>query len=175
MEVKKKGTQWRVYKPNKSGSGAASRLEMKVVEEQREGLKGNSFLYRDGQLFWVSSPQTGTDSKGNATFAWSVSGDTQSITLKMGETDVGEVLAVLNNEKEEAGQSGGKFSGIYHQTSKGSTTFNFKKADGKGYYIRLAKKPNGGSLTEVKHTLSLGEAQVLKVLLERAIQQKYQW
>ena len=83
MEVKKKGTQWRVYKPNKSGSGAASRLEMKVVEEQREGLKGNSFVYCDVQLFWVSSPQTGTDSKGNATFAWSVSGDTQSITLKM--------------------------------------------------------------------------------------------
>ena len=175
MEVKKKGTQWRVYKPTKNGTGAASRLEMKVVEEERKSSSGSSFTYRDVQLFWVASPQTGTDSNGNAAFAWSVSGDTESITLKMGEADVGEVLAVLNNEKEEAGQTGGKFSGIYHQTVKGSTTFSFKKADGKGYYIRLARKPKGGVLTEVKHTLSLGEAQILKVLLERAVQQKYQW
>ena len=43
MEVKKKGTQWRVYKPTKNGTGAASRLEMKVVEEERKSSSGSSF------------------------------------------------------------------------------------------------------------------------------------
>ena len=63
MEVKKKGTQWRVYKPTKSGTGAASRLEMKVVEEERKSSGGSTFTYRDVQLFWVASPQTGTDER----------------------------------------------------------------------------------------------------------------
>lgn len=175
MSATRKKTQWRVYKPNKGGTGAASRLEMKVVEEERTGKDGNSFTIRDVQMFWVASPQTGTDSNGNATFSWGVTDDTQSVTMKVGEADIGEILTVLNNDKEEAGQTGGKFSGIYHQSAKGSTTFSFKKADGKGYYIRLARKPKEGSLIEVKHTLSLGEGQVLKVLLEQAIKQQYQW
>ena len=118
---------------------------------------------------------TMTDEKGQAAFAWREKDDKKSVTLKLGETDIGELLAVLNNEKPEAGQTGGKFPGIYHQNQNGSTTFSFKKAEGKGYYIRLAKKPNGGELTEVKHTLSFGEAQILKVLLERAVIERYQW
>jgi hypothetical protein len=134
---------------------------MKVVEDERTGANG-PFTVRDVQLFWVASPQTGTDNNGNASFAWSQKEDSKSVTLKLGETDVGEVLAVLNNEKEEAGQTGGKFSGIYHQNSK-------------GYYIRLARKTKSGVLSEVKHTLSLGEAQILKVILERAVIEKYQW
>ena len=174
MQTNRKKTQWRVYKPNKGSSGAASRLEMKVVEDERTGANG-PFTVRDVQLFWVASPQTGTDSNGNASFSWSQKEDNKSVTLKLGETDVGEVLAVLNNEKEEAGQTGGKFSGIYHQNSKGSTTFSFKKSVGKGYYIRLAKKTKSGVLSEVKHTLSLGEAQILRVILERAVIEKYQW
>ena len=170
MSTIRKQTQWRVYKPNKNSTGAASRLEMKTVITERGDVE-----IRDVQLFWVASPQTGTDEKGQASFAWREQDDKKSVTLKLGESDVGELLAVLNNEKEEAGQSGGKFSGIYHQNPNGSTTFSFKKAEGKGYYIRLAKKPNGGELTEVKHTLSFGEAQILKVLLERAVIEKYQW
>ena len=170
MSIIRKQTQWRVYKPNKSNTGAASRLEMKTVITER----GDAEI-RDVQLFWVASPQTGTDEKGQAAFAWREKDDKKSVTLKLGEADVGELLAVLNNEKPEAGQTGGKFPGIYHQNQSGSTTFSFKKAEGKGYYIRLAKKPNGGELTEVKHTLSFGEAQILKVLLERAVIEKYQW
>ena len=92
MQTNRKKTQWRVYKPNKSGSGAASRLEMKVVEDERTGANG-PFTVRDVQLFWVASPQTGTDSNGNASFSWSQKEDNKSVTLKLGETDVGEVLA----------------------------------------------------------------------------------
>ena len=175
MQAIRKKQQWRVYKPNKEGSGAASRLEMKIVTDQRVGKDGNSYEVRDVQMFWVASPQTGTDDNGNASFAWRDSGDTRSVTLKLGEPDIGELLAVLNGHKSEAGKVGGKFPGIFHQNAGGSTTFSFKKADNQGYYIRLAKKPKGGNLTEVKHTLSLGEAEVLKVLLERVIQQSYQW
>ena len=174
MQTNRKKTQWRVYKPNKSNTGSASRLEMKTVESEKVGANG-PFKIRDVQLFWVASPQTGTDSNGNAKYPWSEKDDKKSITLKLGEADIGEILAVLNNEKEEAGQSGGRFSGIYHQNAKGSTTFGFKKAEGKGYYIRLARKPKSGSLSEVKHTLSFAEAQILKVLLQQAVIEKYQW
>jgi len=175
MSTIRKKTQWRVYKPNKEKSGAASRLEMKIVSEERSGKDGKEYTYRDVQMFWVASPQTGIDSNGNASFSWKDSNDTKSITLKLGETDIGELLAVLDGEKPEAGKVGGKFPGIFHQNARGNTTFSFKRAEGQGYYIRLAKKPKGGQLTEVKHTLSFGEGQVLKVLLKRAVEQKYQW
>ena len=59
MSIIRKQTQWRVYKPNKSNTGAASRLEMKTVITER----GDAEI-RDVQLFWVASPQTGTDEKG---------------------------------------------------------------------------------------------------------------
>ena len=70
MQNNRKKTQWRVYKPNKSNSGAASRLEMKTVESEKVGANG-PFKIRDVQLFWVASPQTGTDNNCNAKFSLS--------------------------------------------------------------------------------------------------------
>jgi hypothetical protein len=176
MAVVRKQEQWRVYKPRKDGSGAASRVEMKIVSDEREGRDGKPFTLRDVQMFWVMSPQVGYDSNHNASFSWKMGkDDKQSVTLKLGENDIGEILAVLTGLKEEAGQTGGKYSGIYHQSRSGSTTLQFKLVKGRGYQVRLARKPKEGNLQEVKHTLSFAEGCVLKVLLERAIEQKYQW
>ena len=46
MSTIRKQTQWRVYKPNKSSTGAASRLEMKTVITERGDVE-----IRDVQLF----------------------------------------------------------------------------------------------------------------------------
>ena len=35
MSTIRKKSQWRVYKPNKEKTGAASRLEMKIITEER--------------------------------------------------------------------------------------------------------------------------------------------
>ena len=175
MSVTRKQEQWRVYKPRKDGSGAASRIEMKIISEERPGKDGNTYSVRDVQMFWVASPQTGYAQNGNASFSWSEPNDPKSITLKIGEHDIGELLAALNGLKSEAGQTEGKYSGLFHQNAKGSTTLQFKRMEGQGYALRLARKPKGGALHEVKHTISFGESEVLRVLLESAVKQISRW
>ena len=175
MSVIRKQEQWRIYKPRKDSSGAASRIEMKIITGEKAGKDGTMYPTREVQMFWVASPQTGFSSTGNASFSWSEPSDNKSITLKLGEHDLGELLAALTGKKGEAGQTGGKYSGIYHQNSKGSTTLQFKLVEGQGYTFRLAKKPKSGELQEVKHTIPFGEAEILRVLLESAVRQIYEW
>ena len=175
MSVTRKQEQWRIYKPRKDGSGAASRIEMKIVSDEKPGKDGKTYPVRDVQMFWVASPQTGYSDNGNASFSWSQANDSKSVTLKLGEHDIGEILATLSGLKVEAGQTGGKYSGLFHQNSRGSTTLQFKRMEGQGYALRLARKPKGGNVQEVKHTISFGEGEVLRVLLESAVRQIYRW
>lgn len=171
-KITKKATQWRVYKPNKSNAGSASRLELKIISDEKEGREGKKFNTRDVELYWVATKQTGVDGNGNASFAWA--DDAKSVTLKIGETDIGEFLAVLNNKKPIAGVVDGKFKGIYHQNDKGSTSFVLEKNDN-GYNVRAAKKIGQNTPIIITHQITVGEGEILKVLLELAVKQTYQW
>lgn len=167
--VLKKQAQWRVYKPKKDHKGAASRLELKIITTPK--MSGdNQFTDREVQVFWVASPQTGVDSNDNAMFSWKDKDDKLSVTLKLGEPDIGDLLAVLTGQKKAVGTG----KGIYHQNERGNTSFTFELVEGSGYKVRVAKMV-GGKLTAVAHTISLGEAQVLRVLLESIIRQTYLW
>ena len=167
--VLKKQQQWRVYKPTKDGKGAASRLELKIITTPK--TSGDKvFVDREVQVFWVASPQTGVDSNDNAMFSWKDKDDKLSVTLKLGEPDIGDLLAVLTGVKNAVGTG----KGIYHQNDKGNTSFTFEVVQDRGYSIRLAKMVSG-KLTQVKHTLTWGEGAVLRVLLESIIRQTYLW
>lgn len=168
MSVSRKPTQWRCYKPKKEGNGAASRLELKVVS--KEVVKADKkYNLRQVQVFWVSALESGKDANGNAKFGWE--DGSKSVTLKLGEADIGELLAVLTGAKPNAGGD----KGLFHQNPKGNTTFSFTfNAQYKNYSIRIAKKI-GTVLTAVSHTITVGEAQILRILLEQAVKQTYQW
>jgi hypothetical protein len=172
MSSIKKTQQWRVYKPRKDSKGAASKLELKIVKipKQIKGQDGASRTIenRQVQLFWVAAKQTGMDNNDNAAFAWN--DESQNVTMKLGESDIGEILAALNRIKKQAGTD----RGIYHTNPNGSTSMQFQNVGEKGFSLRLAKKI-GNTLTEVKHMISLGEAEILKTLLFQVVRTTYQW
>lgn len=158
----RKSSEWRSYKPSKSGSGAASKIQVKVLDNK----------YKDVQAFWVGSKQTGVDANGNASFAWDqVKEANQNVVLKLGENDIGEILSVINRQKDKAE--------LFHKNANGSTTFQFVRMvnDQKvvSYHVRLAKKGKDGALIEVKHGLSVGEIEILRILLGDIIRLDYGW
>lgn len=160
-------SELRFYKPNKEGNGAASKIQLVDKMVEKDGSKFNKVM-----LFWVSAQQNGKDEDDNAKFFWEPK-DNRQVTMKLGDPDVGEILAVLNGVKKEAGSS----MGLYHKNENGSSSLQFKaniQATGlAGYYIRLAFQDKNKKVTEVKHSLTLGEAEILKLLLERYVLKKY--
>src|SRR5690606_2561671 len=96
------------------------------------------YKVRDVLIFWVITQQTGTDSNDNATFGWN--DDNKKVIFKLGEVDIGEILAVLNGVKTQVGSD----KGLFHQNDKGNTSFQFTYSDKyKSYTIRIAKKVDG--------------------------------
>jgi hypothetical protein len=167
----KKQAQWRVYKPKKSNDGAASKLECKVVTFTKE-KDGQKYPVRKVQVFWVSAQQTGTDANDNASFGWE--DEAKRVTLKLGEVDLGEILAVLNNKKDVAGAVGDKFKGIFHKNEKGNASFLLERKD-TGYYLRVSKKIGTAPAIAVTHQISFGEGEILRIVVESAVRLMYQW
>ena len=135
----------RFYRPNKDKKGTASSVELRKKEDE-------------WFLFWVGTHQTGEDANGNASFDWK--NKENSVTIKLGENDVGELLAALNGAKGHVGQKAEQ--GLYHKNLKGSSSLQFAKVEN-GYKVRLASKV-GEKLTQVTQVLSLSDAEQLKVL-----------
>jgi len=168
----KKAKEWRVYKPKKTNDGAASKLELSIKNKEQLGKDGKPFNIRIVHVFWVSAKQTGTDANDNASFGWS--DDDKSVTLKLGEVDLGEILAVLNNEKVITGAVSGNYKGIFHKNEKGSTSFSIEK-HANGYNVRASKKMGANAPVQISHQLTFGEAQILKQVVEAAVKQIYMW
>ncbi len=153
--------EWRCYKPTGAGKGAASKIQA---------------VNRNGKLmvFLVISPQTGIDENDNASFAWSNENDTSSVTVKLGETDIGEILAVLDGLKLMAGN---KEKGMFHKNEKGSTTITFEQGEYNGeinYRLRASKKADGAAQAIAhQHYISAGESRILKQVLEKIINTMY--
>ncbi len=163
--------EFRIYKPTKSNSGAASSLQTKLtMVKERWEL----------QLFWVATQQVPSTGE-NASFAWK--DKEKTVTMKLGDPDVGEMLAVLNGQKDSMGRKESKDKpgkGLYHQNANGNTTMslqeNHNDATGEvSYYVRLASKSKAGKLVEVKHSITVGEAQFLRVLLNHWVLASYGW
>lgn len=159
--------EYRIYKPNKSNNGAATKIQGKIKNTP----------YREVQLFWEASQQIGMDGD-NAKFGWD--DDEKKVVFKMDTPDIGEILAVLNYEKDNAGPKGkdGKYNGIFHQNPRGNTVLQFarlrKEDEPHTYWVKLTSK-KGGKLVEVKHVITPAEAQILKVLLEKSVELIYNW
>lgn len=154
---------FRVYKPNNQGTGAASEWQL-----SRKDTKYNNVMF-----FLIGAKQTGKDENDNASFAWK--DETQKVTMKLGENDIGEVLAVLNGLKDKAGTD----QGLFHKNTKGNTVLSFSRyvKDDKfvGYGLRLSKKTTDGLTVQLQHLLSLGEGEILRVLLGEVVKEMYSW
>lgn len=161
--------EYRIYKPNTTNSGAASKIQVKIKPGK----------FRDVQIFWEASLQIKSKDE-NAAFAWTDAA--KKVTMKLSEVDLGEILAVLNGQKDFAGPPGkdGKNMGLFHKNKTGNATLQFTKLKGQNsplhtYYVRLAAKKADGKLIEVKHAISISESEILKVLLSNAVSLIFNW
>ncbi len=164
------GKEYRIYKPRQSNDGAASRLQIRV----------NAEPYREVFLFWETTTQTGTDANGNASFGWKEKEKT--ITFKLGEVDVAELLLVLKGKKEYAGpppkEAGKPGMGLYHKNPNGNTILQLQRDQkGAGFYLSISRQSaaNKSDVVRIKHTISNGEAEILQVLLTDAVSCIFGW
>lgn len=120
------------YHATAKGTGAALRLELRLNRGAEESY--NCVFLELARQKPVDSGQERRRSPG--TFAWE-----EKATVKMGFTDVCEVLAVLDGRKDQAGGP----RGLYHQNGKTNTVIAFKKsAEREGYLLGISKKSSAG-------------------------------
>ena len=145
---------FRVYRPNNAGSGAACEINFREDTES----KWPKFL-----CFLKMAKQTGKDDNDNAKFDWD-----NGITMKLGDIDLGELLAVLERRKLKAGTG----KGLFHQNDKGNKVLHFetvKKDEEMTYKVRLStSKDNAVSLY-----LSAGDASILQEVLKGFVRTIY--
>src|SRR6185312_2669746 len=156
---------YRIFRANNSGNGSAASFQF-VPDKQ--------------SLFLTFAKQGENDSNGNATFTWK---DKEScIVMKLGENDIGELLACLSGMKGYAGGlKNGNPTGLYHQNANGNVCLQFKYLDGNDkfpegkYEMSVSQKVGDAPLKKAIIYVSFGEAIRLKGLLETVKSKIYSW
>lgn len=152
-----------LYKARNDGNGVASQWNMSSKKDD-DSVKRCVFL--------EMANQKGKDDKGNANFDWD-----NKICFKLGESDIGELLAVLVGRKDGVGPfdiSKQKNKGLYHSNEKGNAILYFGMDKDNRLRIHLSIK-RGDEKSAMGHAISKGEACVLGTLLRRAIEVMYRW
>lgn len=151
----------RFYRANKNNSGFASSWELSFKEQNK---------YDPWMMFLRMAPQTGYDQNDNGVFDW----EGQGITVKLGENDIGEILAVLQGRKQSAGYK----DSLFHQTpGGGSKTIKFTYDEqSNAYGLQVTSKDKDGKLLgPYRQMVSASEGCLLEVLLKQGIVKMYGW
>jgi hypothetical protein len=146
-----------LYKAKGDGNGAASQWNL--------GSKKDC-------VFLEMANQKGKDENNNARFDWD-----NKIRFKLGDADIGELLAVLVGLQDGIGPfdtTKNKHKGLFHSNQSGNAVLYFGKDEHGKFRIYLSVK-RGDEKTVVQHAISKGEACVLSTLLRRAIEVMYRW
>lgn len=147
MEPRK--PSYNIYKPNRDNRGAAVQFDFNPAKQA---------------IFLEAALQVAEQS-----FDWG-----NKIVVKLDVVDLGKLLTVLDGKAAQAK--------LFHDPSKregytGSTknnTVEFSKGQ-YGYYLRISQQSADRSVKTVSLSVSEDEAQVLRVLLERAVASCYGW
>tara|TARA_R100001509_G_scaffold164543_1_gene142555 strand:+ start:3410 stop:3958 length:549 start_codon:yes stop_codon:yes gene_type:complete len=176
QEKKILAKEYRIYKPNSKGSGAASKFQCRT---KWKTIDNND--YAELILFLETASQSGVDGKGNASFNWSSSGEKNkggSVTMKLGLPDIGEMLLVLKGRKKFVGpepkQGRSVEPGLYHQNKNGNTSLRLKWSEGK-LYLNISSQDSSKKVTKISHSITPAEAAVLESLLDNFIVQYHNW
>lgn len=155
--------EYRIYRPNRNGDGSALAFQLSYKEKEYNGKK-----YPNWMVFMVAAKQTGTDNNGNSSFAWK-----EAINVKLGENDLGEIMAVLEKRKASVGTKGS----LFHETpGGGNKVIGFEKnTERGGYNLSVSSKGKDGNVQKSRISISDSEASILLTLLKRAIERMYQW
>jgi hypothetical protein len=156
---KKFANNFKIYRAKPDGNGVATQF---CFAKEKESI----FIEMAKQL-------SGKDDNENAIFDWK-----NKIIFKLGMTDIGEILSVLQNIKLGVGpkdKDSENYKGLFHSNDKGNSILKFEKNKYGGFYIGLSVKKEGLDPVNLKHTISSGEATILNILLDRAVGLIYDW
>jgi hypothetical protein len=145
-----------LYHPNSAGNGAALQLEPRV---NRKGTdRYNCFFLELAPQKTAARGEGGTRTA--ATFDWG-----RKLTVKLGFSDICEILAVLEGRADKAG---GQRNGLYHETGRGNTLITFQRNPDKGgCFVGLSQKiRESGQTARIHMALTECEAIGLRCLFQ---------
>ncbi len=154
----KKDNYLAIYKANKNKNGAALQLR----------------LHRDHECAFFEAAQQIDDMDSKNPYDWA-----KKIVVKLGETDIGKLLMLLEDKVETLK--------LYHQNEKGSKVIEVKKQTGnyKGYFLTISAAGKEYTDKEGKKvpakssrvSLPIGddEAELMKIALKTAYSRMLGW
>lgn len=160
---KLKCRDFRIYKPTKAGTGAASNISITSYFNDKEREKVVVFIDTALQI-----PSEGE----YAAFGWK--DKDKKITVKLDDNDIGEMLLVLTGGKEGLGAPDGKggFKGLFHKNKNGNTVIRLEYIKDRGLmYSVSTQRPEGNF--RVGHALTDGEGAIIAEILKAYIHMKY--
>ncbi len=146
------------YHPNMKGSGSAAQFELKPAIRGREGCFFLVMARQNSEMI-----RRGNGKNRTATFDWK-----GAVTVKLGLSDIGQMLLVLHNR--QAAIANGK--GLFHDTADANTIIQLRKAEKtEGYILDLSHKAkrDGAEPNRVWIILTEAEALTLRLVFEQAM------
>jgi hypothetical protein len=140
--------EYRVYRPKKDRTGAASKVQFVVKTNKK---------YPEAMCFIEIAKETTQENDDNAQFDWrsDKNPSSKSITIKMGLVDIAEFLLCFRGDKESIK--------LFHQNKKGNISINLGKYQDKGYTLNVSSQIDG-VVTKLGHMISHAESLILEVL-----------
>ncbi len=95
------------------------------------------------------------------------------ITVKLGEGDIGKLLALFNGTLPLNSDPNKPDLDLFHKNQKGNKTIKIKKQE-RGYYLKVTKQEEG-SVDAVAVPISWDEAELIKISLYRGYEIMLGW
>jgi len=144
------------YHPTSDVSGAAARVEPRMCRDGSIRFEC-FFLEMARQKEGPSRGEQGAAPAAPASFDWE-----SKLTMKLGFSDICEIVAVLEARVDHAG---GKRDGLFHRNGQTDTVIRFRRQEG-GYLLAVSRKTQGEEeLAKVSIVLSEVEAVGLRHVL----------
>ena len=152
------GQSLALYHPSATGSGAAFRLEPRV--NRRPTDRANCFFLELAPQKTAAERQRGQ--RAPATFDWE-----RKLTVKLGFSDICEMLAVLEGQSERAGAPR---NGLFHDTGAANTLITFERDEQGGVLVGLSRKTREDKdPRRIRFVLSNREAIGVRCLLQTGL------
>lgn len=151
----------------------ARRRDFVGIYKPRNGIKGGAVMQiklsgtRDC-MFMELAPQVRAKDDPSP-YDWKE----QRIAIKLGEADIGKLLALLNGTLPLNPDTRTPDLELFHKNPKGSKIIKIKKQD-HGYYIKVSMK-EGGKQVSVALPVGWDEAELVRVALNKGYEIMLGW
>lgn len=145
-----------IYKANKSQNGAVAQFKL---ASERTDENGN--IIPPSCMFMELAKQY-KPMNDSAPYDWT----NTKITVKLGEADIGKLLALFNGSLPLNADPKKEDLMLYHQNQNGNKIIKFKKQD-RGYYMKVSIK-EGSRTDSIALPIAWEEVELLKIGLSKA-------